>query len=226
MSARMAFGLAVVAAVIMLAIGSIMGVAAPSCRPVPMSVLTAFELVRSDADLVRLFGAPGDACRAPLVEQLDRANIIDSIGYIAAYTAFYALVLFALGRRDKALGNIGIALAIACALADFVENAAMFQLSAAPDDASTPWLPALVIATNIKWVGLAVVTTLAGVMLWRLGGWRRVVLPLAAAPLVPSIWAVIDPDAAGRYLIPGMVIASVPLLAVAIIGALGRLTRA
>jgi hypothetical protein len=48
-------------------------------------------------------------------------------------------------------------------------------------------------------------------------GW--VSLVLCAAPLVSALWAVAAPDAAGQYLIPGMVVASVMLLAVAVMGA-------
>ena len=133
MSGKIAFRLAVIAAVAMLAIAAFMGVTAPPCHPLPMSTLTAFELVRSVADLQRIFGMPGDACRADLVNQLDHANTIDMFAYIPAYTAFYALTAHALGRRDRTLGWIAVALAIGCAVADVFENLAMFHFSAAPD---------------------------------------------------------------------------------------------
>jgi hypothetical protein len=186
-----------------------------------MSTLTAFELVRSVDDLQRIFGAPGEACRVALAAELDQANLIDSIAYIPAYAAFYALVLYALGRRDRAIGWIGVALTLGCAVADWIENLAMFRLSAAPD-APSAWLAALMISTNVKWVGLAVVTTLCGVMLARRGGLGGLALLGCAAPLLPSLWAVLAPDAAGQYLIPGMAVASVLLLAVAVIKSFHR----
>ena len=93
MGERTAFGLGAAAAIAMLAIATLMAVTAPSCNPLPMSTLTAFELVRSVADLQRIFGLPGGACRIALVTQLDHANVIDSFGYIPAYTAFYGLVV-------------------------------------------------------------------------------------------------------------------------------------
>jgi hypothetical protein len=221
MSETLAFRLAVIAAVVMLAISTLMAVTEPSCHPLPMSTLTAFELVRSVGDLQRIFGMPGDACRVDLVAQLDHANVIDTFAYIPAYTAFYALVAYALGRREAMFGLVAVVSALACAVCDVAENMAMFQLSAAPDQASV-WLTVLIVATNAKWVGLAVVTTLCGVMLARRSrfGWSTMLM--CAAPLATSLWAVADPDAAGQYLIPGMVVASVTLLAVSVMGAFVR----
>lgn len=221
MGARLAFGLGAVAAIAMLAIATLMAVTAPSCSPLPMSTLTAFELVRSVGDLQRIFGMPGDGCRAALATQLDHANMIDSVGYIPAYTAFYGLVVYALGRRDRMIGWIAVAVALGCAVADVVENISMFQLSAAPD-AESPWILALMVSTNAKWVGLAVVTTMGGVMLARRGGLGWIALVACAAPLATSLWAVVAPDAAGQYLITGMTIASMMLLAVAVVEAFRR----
>jgi hypothetical protein len=221
MSAMWAFRLAVISAIVMLSVSTLMAVTAAPCHPLPMSTLTAFELVRSAADLQRIFGMPGDVCRADLIAQLDHANLIDSFAYIPAYTAFYALVAFALGRRGGALGWIAIAIALGCAVADVFENISMFQLSAAPDVAS-PWLTGLIVSTNAKWVGLAIVTTLCGVMLARRGGLWWIALIACAAPLASSLWALAAPDAAGQYLIPGMVVPSVLLLAVAVWGSFAR----
>lgn len=221
MSEKTAFRLAVLAAVAMLGVAAFMGVTAPPCRPLPMSALTAFELVRSVDDLQRIFGVAGEPCRAPIVAQLDHANLLDAIAYIPAYAAFYALVLFGLGRRDKALGWAGIIIVIVCAAADWIENAAMFQLGAAPDVASD-WITVLIVATNLKWVGLAIATTIGGVMLWRRGGLGWLGFIACAVPLPVSVWAVLSPDAAGQYLIPAMAVASVMLLAVAAWGSFGK----
>jgi hypothetical protein len=221
MSARLAFRLAVIAALIMLGVGAWMGVTAPSCRPLPMTAMTAFELARSAGDLLRIFGAPGEACRAPLVAQLDDANVLDAAGYIPAYTAFYALVLFGLGRRDAGLGWAGVSVAIVCAIADWIEDVALFNLSGAPD-APASWLSLLIAFTNVKWVGLAVATTIGGVMLARRGGFGWLGLVACAAPLVSSFWAVISPDAGGQYLVPGMAVASIALLAIAVVGSFAK----
>ncbi len=221
MTSKLAFRLAVIAAVAMLAVTPLMAVTARSCHPLPMSALTAFELVRSVDDLQRIFGMAGDACRAPLVEQMDHANLIDAIVYIPTYTAFYALVLFALGRRDRMIGWIGVAVALTCAVADWFENAGLFQLSAAPDVASV-WLTVLIVATNVKWVGLGLATTIGGVMLLRRGGLGWLGFLACVAPLGTSLWTVISPDAGGAWLIVGMTLASVMLLAVALWGSFAK----
>ena len=221
MSARLAFRLAVIAALVMLGIGGLMGVTAPSCRPLPMTAMTAFELARSAGDLLRIFGAPGETCRAPLVVQLDHANVLDAAGYIPAYTAFYALVLFGLGRRDVTLGWVGVTVAFVCAIADWIEDVALFHLSVAPD-APANWLSLLIAFTNVKWVGLAVATTVGGMMLARRGGFGWLGFLACAAPLVSSLRAVNSPDAAGQYLVPGMAVASLALLAVAGAGAMAK----
>jgi hypothetical protein len=152
---------------------------------------------------------------------MDHANLIDAIVYIPTYTAFYALVLFALGRRDRMIGWIGVSVALTCAVADWFENAGLFQLSAAPDTASV-WLTVLIIATNVKWVGLGLATTIGGVMLVRRGGLGRLGFPPCAVPLGTSLWTLITPDAGGPWLAAGMVVASVMLLAVALWGSFAK----
>jgi hypothetical protein len=106
---------------------------------------------------------------------------------------------------------------VLAAVADWVEDWALFQLSAAPDQHSDA-ITVLIAFTNIKWVGLAVATTLGGVMLLRRGGLGWIGLVLCAAPLVSSVGAVIAPDMFGQYLIPGMAVASIMLLGVALWG--------
>lgn len=216
MGEKLAFRLAVVAAVVMLAVMPLMAITAAPCDPLPMPTILAFELVRSLNDLAHIFGAPGDECRAALTPQVDHANVVDIIAYIPAYTAFFALVAYGLGRRDRATGWLTIWLALACAAADVVENLALFALSADPDTLS-PWLATLIVATNIKWVGLAGVTTLCGLMLVRRGGFGWVALIICAAPLLPAVWALVAPEAGGPYLMHGMVVASVMLLGVAVV---------
>jgi hypothetical protein len=227
MSERLAFRLALVAAVIMFGAIPLMEITAPSCSPLPMPTLTAFELVRTPADLARIFGHDNAACGAPLAMQLAYANVIDTAVYIPAYTAFFALTLYGIGRRDRTIGWIGVGLALTCAVADWFENASLFSLGAAPD-APGGWLPTLIVATSIKWIGLAVVTTLGGVMLWRRGGqnlprwlgWAALIA--CAVPLITALLATANPDLGGQFLIAGMASATLPLLGVALIGALPR----
>lgn len=219
MGERWGFRLAIVAALVMLGVGTLLAIPAPPCNALPMSTILAFELARSVQDLQLIFGQSGDACRAALVPQVDHVNVVDIIAYIPSYTAFYGLTAYALGRRDRALGWITVIAALGCAIADVFENIALFSLSAAPD-APSPWLMALIVSTNFKWVGLAVVTTLCGVMVARRGGLGWMVAIACALPLVPAIWAVISPTGGGPFMIPAMVIASVTLLAVDVLGAI------
>jgi len=219
MTTKWIFRLAVIAAALMLAVIPFMAITAAPCNPLPMSTLTAFELVRTTAEVQRILGLAGETCRAALASQLDHANVVDTFAYIPAYTAFYSLTALALGVRNRGLGRLTAILAVACAIADVFENIGMFTLSATPDQ-PTPWLLGLMIATNIKWVGLAVVTTLCGVMIAQRGSAWMIALPICAIPLASSLWAVAAPDAAGQYLLPGMTIASVFLLLVAIWGAI------
>jgi hypothetical protein len=220
MSERTAFRLALVAAVAMLAAGAFMGVREP-CQPLPMSAMIAFELARSPADLNRIFDTGEEGCGTEIARQLEHANMLDTFAYVPAYAAFFVLVLYALGRRDKALGWTGIVLVLVCAIADLVENAAMFGITYGLGAADDP-LAMLIVATNVKWIGLAIATTLAGAMLWRRGGLGWVGFLACAIPLPVSVWALIAPDAAGRYLIPGMAAASVMLLAVAVWGSIAK----
>ena len=218
MMTKWTFRLAVIAALVMLAVAPLMAIAALPCNPLPMSTLTAFELVRTTADVQRILGQAGETCRIALAPQLDHANFVDTFAYIPAYTAFYGLVAWGLRARDRGLGLLTLIVAAACAIADVFENIGMFTLSASPD-APTPWLQILIIATNAKWIGLGLVTTLCGLMIARRGGAWMVALPVCAVPLGTSLWAAIAPDAAGQYLLTGMTIATVFLLLAAIWGA-------
>ncbi len=125
--------------------------------------IIAFELVRSTADLHAIFGAAPGACRTAIAGRMDFINTIDSVAFIPIYGAF--LFFFFLARRPSALANLGAALVVAACLADYVENYALFHLSAAPD---TPgrWLTLLIWATETKWVGLGIANALGGLLIF------------------------------------------------------------
>jgi hypothetical protein len=209
MTSKWVFWLIVVAAVAMVAVSPFMEITAPRCNQLGMPPLTAFELVRSVADLQRIFGMPGDACRAAMIAQLDHANVLDTFAFIPAYAVFYVLMAWDTGKYHG-LKWPTITLALICAGADVVENAAMFQLSKAPDEAS-PWLTTLIVATNVKWVGLAVVTALCGLMRARMGKLGRQLFPYTLAPLASSLVALVAPNAAGIFMVPAMMMATLAL---------------
>lgn len=219
MKARFDYVLALAFAALMVIAAAFMPVSAPPCNPLPMSPMIALELARSADDLHRIFGDSDAVCGVTLAAQLDHANIIDTFAYIPAYAGFFAFVAFALGRRHRLLGSIATVLVIVSAIADVCENIGMFNLSSLPENAQ-PWLTLLIVSTNIKWIDLAVTTTLCGLMVARRGGLWLAALPVCALPLAPSLWAAADPDAAGQYLLPGMIIASLCLLLIATWGAI------
>jgi hypothetical protein len=217
MSARWAFRLAAISAVAMPVIALFMKVTEKACTT-PMAPLTALQLVRSDRDIERIFGAPGQTCSgdpAKLVAELHSANLVDMFAYIPAYMAFFVLLAYALGRRDKVIGWAAIALSIACATADAVENMVQFQMTDAPGEAP-PSLMALIIAVHAKWIGLAIVTTLCGVMLARRGGIGWIALATGVAPLATSLWAMAAPEVAGPFLLAGMFVPTTVLAGVAL----------
>lgn len=216
MTSKLAFRFTLLAAIVMLAMGALMGVTAPACGALPMEPLLAFELARTGDDLRRIFGAAGEACRAPLAAQFDHVNLLDSLVYIPAYTSFYIFTLLGIGRRAM-LARIGVALALICAIADEIENQALFRLSAAPDGGSI-WLSVLTVATNIKWSGLGVVAMLGGVMLTRRGWWGWLAFVACVAQLGTALWALAAPDAAGTWLLPGATVAALVFLALALWG--------
>jgi hypothetical protein len=101
MTTKWIFRLAVIAAALMLAVIPFMAITAAPCNPLPMSTLTAFELVRTTAEVQRILGLAGETCRAALASQLDHANVVDTFAYIPAYTAFYSLTALALGAAQS-----------------------------------------------------------------------------------------------------------------------------
>src|SRR4051812_23704458 len=73
--------------------------------------IIAFELARSEEDLERIFGSPGD-CRERVIARMDSINWIDVLVFIPVYATF--LVSFFLGARawNIALADIGVKLAL------------------------------------------------------------------------------------------------------------------
>lgn len=209
---------ALVAAAVMLAAVPFMAVTAQPCHPLPMSPVMALELLRTPADLERILGGHLDECRLALGPQLEKSTLVDTFLYIPAYTAFFVLFARAAGKQTRMIALAAMGLAVASALADVGENVAMLQLIS-PVNRPEDWLPLLIFSTNFKWIGLALMTTLCGWMVARRGGLWMIALPLCVVPIGTSLWALADPNAAGQYLLPGMTVASVCLLLVAIWGA-------
>lgn len=179
MSSRTSHRISLFFALVVLALAAFSAAqsAPPVCGSLPAGYapVIAFELVRSVADVHAIFGSAPGACRAAIAHQMDYINTIDSEVFIPVYGLF--LIFFFQGRRGKNGGIAFLALSItvvAC-LADYVENFALFHLSADPDHAT--WIPLLVGATETKWIGLGIAGALAVPLLWNGWlGWAAVLL--------------------------------------------------
>ena len=182
MSARTSYRISLIAGllVIALTVYSAIQPPVPVCGKLDKSYtpIIAFELVRSTPDLHAIFGAAPGACRTAIAARMDFINTIDSFPFIPLYGAF--LFFFFLARRPSGLANLGAVLVVLACLADYVENYALFHLSAAPD---TPgqWLTLLIWATETKWVGLGITNALGGLLLWNARN------PLSYLALLPCL---------------------------------------
>jgi hypothetical protein len=216
---------------------------APGYEPV-----TAFEMTRSVADLHAIFGETANACRKAITDQIDTVDLIDTLAFIPAYTIFLAFVLLGLGwsltsktsrktgksarANDKPqnstetetrsnLGTLGALVALIACICDYVENTALFQLSAKPD-ADTIWIPVLIVATNTKWIGLGVGSAIGGALLWMRGGAWRIGSVICAIGLVVPIGAAFDPPTFAPYLTKALALSWMPMLLAAVLGAFGK----
>jgi hypothetical protein len=172
--------------------------APPVCGDLPKTYPTiiAFELVRSVADLHAIFGDTANACRVAIAKQVDYVNTIDSFVFIPVYGLF--LIFFYLGARERnpAVAALAVIITVVACLADYVENFALFHLSADPDHAN--WIPLLIGATEAKWIGLPLAALLS---VFLLGGWLRwVALILCGIGFAAATTTVLTPAVIGPYL--------------------------
>jgi hypothetical protein len=171
----------------------------PVCCSLPAryAPIIAFELARSVRDLHAIFGAVPGACRSAIASRLDFINWIDSLLFVPVYGAF--LVFFFIGRAEKnrTIASLAIAITLLACLADYVENYALFRLSADPD--SNTWIPLLIGATETKWVGIGIAGALAVPLLWE--GWFGWLAAIACgAGLVAALMTIPASAQVGSFL--------------------------
>jgi hypothetical protein len=188
------FGLVVLALTVL----SVTQKAPPVCGDLPKNYapIIAFELTRSVADLHAIFGEAPGACRAAIAKQMDYINTIDSLLFIPVYGLF--LIFFFVGARERnpLVAALAIAIIVVACLADYVENFALFHLSADPDHAT--WIPLLIGATETKWLGLPFAAVLSVALL---GGWLRwLALALCGIGLAAATTTILTPAAIGPNL--------------------------
>jgi hypothetical protein len=125
--------------------------------------IIAFELARGAADLQAIFGTPGDPCRDEMIARMDSINWIDVLVFIPAYGTFLICFFLGMRARNLALANIGLKLAVAAIVTDYLENLCLMLLT--PQlDATSAWMALLPWATGAKWLALGAAAAVAGVM--------------------------------------------------------------
>lgn len=171
--------------------------------------ILSLELARDAADAARLLG--GDACR-----DAQRTGLwLDVIGFIPAYTLFIVIAARALFGEAPRLARIAIAATIGAALADYVEDALLFDAI----DAMAISFALLRTMVVTKFALLAFAELVLGVALVRGGAWpgRIVGAAIGAGAAVALATLAIDPYA--RWMFAGNALALAALLAIALLAA-------
>lgn len=188
--------------------------------------IIAFELARNDADLQALFGSEDDPCRAQMIARMDAINWIDALVFIPIYGAFLVFFFMGMQERNARLARIGIQLAVAAIVTDYVENLCLMQLTPRLD-ASSVWMALLPWATGAKWLALGAIAAVAGLMFANVKPRKLLIIggPVAAISLlvlVTVIAALVQPASYGPVLSPAVGVSWLILLLTALISALIR----
>jgi hypothetical protein len=130
--------------------------------PAGVSALLVYQLSRTPADIEGVFGRAGDPCRAAMIAAMDRANMVDLLGFIATYSAFLACFFLALWRAGAgAVARIGLAAVLIALAFDVLETSTQLHITA-----ELPGSPAaltlLAIGSTGKYLALAVICACAG----------------------------------------------------------------
>lgn len=151
------------------------------------SPVLAFEFAMSEADLGFLTGSGDEATR--LRAAMDAGHQWDMF-FPFAYGGLLAALLVqrALGRER--LMWIGVPFALATIPTDIRENLVLLDITAtlARGESAVPLLPALYVATWLKWGALAVAMGVLAIGLLKHGGRVRAVLGLTGSVLIALTW--------------------------------------
>ncbi len=170
--------------------------------------IVAFELARSAVDLQAIFGAPGDPCRDEMIARMDSINWMDVLVFIPAYGTFLVAFFLGMRARNVPLADLGVKLALAAIVTDYIENLCLMLLT--PQlDATSSWMALLPWATGAKWLALGAAAAVAGIIFITI--WPRRFLP-AIAPAALICWialgvtiaALIAPAKFGAVLSPAI----------------------
>ncbi|WP_340644689.1 hypothetical protein [Phenylobacterium sp.] len=173
-----------------------------------------FELARTLAQLLNVFGPPADACRAPIVTAMDAVNDLDVRAYIPSYTAFEICAAMFLGgsfRKPLVMAAIGVALV---ALAgDYLETLILLQITQAVDG-SADLLARSSAGAWIKFAGLALNALLLSRICMASDTRRPILALLLLLPMVATAFAAID-NSRAALMTYALILSWTPILLVA-----------
>lgn len=191
--------------------------------------IIAFELARSEANLQALFGTQDDLCRAQMIARMDAINWIDVLVFIPVYGAFLMFFFMGMQERNALLARIGVKLAVAAIVTDYVENLCLMQLTPRLD-ASSVWMALLPWATGAKWLALGAIAAVAGLMSAQVKPRKLLIVggPVAAICVLVSmvvIAALVQPASYGPVLSPAVGVSWLIFLITAFVSALRSTPR-
>jgi hypothetical protein len=143
-----------------------------------------FEFATSQDDLRSIFGAESSRCRALTLTAMDAANTLDVFAYIPAYTAFTCLAALYVAGATHRLRALAIGLALAAAIADYVETTTLLAITPDLEAAARGQMLVASTAAWIKFGSLAAHAAVLSVACF-IGAPRRPVLAaVLALPLI------------------------------------------
>lgn len=173
-----------------------------------------FELARTLAQLLKVFGPPAGACRVPIVTAMDAVNHFDVKAYIPSYTAFEICAAMFLGlsfKRPLVLGAIGVALV---ALAgDYLETLTLLQITQ-DLDGSADLLARSSAGAWVKFAGLALNAFLLSRICMASDSRRPILAMLLLLPMVGTAFAAID-NSRANLMTFALILSWTPVLLVA-----------
>lgn len=181
--------------------------------PTGYAPIIAFELARTPADLVALFGSDPSPCRETLLTTMRKATIGDYLAYMPAYGAFLIAAFAAMRAERRRLANVGIALAIVALIGDALENACLLPILDHPvdDTAALAWLPW---ATNLKWVALGVLAIVSLPVIVSRGAWGKLGATLSLLAPLLVVASLVAPQRFGPFIALGITLNWVALMAI------------
>jgi len=157
------------------------------------SAVYAFEMAKTPADLVAVFGPEGDPERARRIEQMDRGNLWD-FPFMVIYSLYMAVYFLAIRREStRPVWLVFALVGLLAGCADAVENTILLNLT--NDLAQAPGLGWLGVPVWTKFLSIMVCISASGFylisqkhLLWKLLGLSSIGggLTLLAAFLSPS----------------------------------------